>query len=549
MAVLLLCGMGSGMSAQAQVPTSRLAQGKIIGRTYQSALDGATVNYALWVPASYTPDRSWPLIVFLHGSAEGRNWDSPTAPEASVPVRGVRNDLQFLVVFPLMRGSVTVTGPAERDVLETIADVGANYKVDADRIHLTGLSFGGFAAWQLACHYPDLFASLTVFCGGGQPDLTVNLRHLPVRVYHGAADNNVPPVHSREMVEAMRAAKIQPAVYKEFPGVGHVCWRETYADPELYEWMAGCKRNAAPARICYRTHSLMFPGAYWARIAAVIDPSKPSFIDVFVPSEGQILIHAENVAGLALRPPASLVKPDSEPAVQVDGKSVKAVRAEDGWWLDLSPLPEGVQIKTPGVSGPIQDVYRDSFALVVPGRGEPAAVATWNEVAAAAIGWTKPLVYKQILAIKDVDMSPIVAATMHLICFGDTQNNAVLAKVRDQLPLYWQDEQLIAGDRKLDGVAAMVMIYPNPLAPRRYLVVCTGKPEAAARLATEVLRPAMLAPAPLEDIVVLMNSGQLMLGGSLRPERPARMGAPPPPRGPLFDTCWQLPSAVRDLMK
>ncbi len=39
-------------------------------------------------------------------------------------------------------------------------EVASNYKVDPDRIYVTGLSMGGFGTWALAAYKPDCFAAI-----------------------------------------------------------------------------------------------------------------------------------------------------------------------------------------------------------------------------------------------------------------------------------------------------------------------------------------------------------------------------------------------------
>lgn len=556
-AVGLLAALGPAAAARAQAPTSAPAAtrpaGHIERQTFVSKTDGATVDYALFVPARYDAAKAWPLLVFLHGSQEGGSWSAPTDPLASIPVRTSLGHLPFLVAFPLMRGSVTISGPAERDVLETIDDVQAHWRVDPDRVHLTGISLGAFAAWSIACHTPDRFASLVVFCGGGQPELAVNLRHVPVRAYHGTADANVSILHTEDMINAMRAARLTPE-YMPITGVGHICWRGPYENWTLYEWIMAQRRVAAPSRISYRTRSLRFAGAYWATIVATVDPSQPAFFDVFAPDGRQVLIHAENVARLRLDPPASLRR-GGEPVFVSEGKPIRAARADDGWTIDLHPppsappgtRPEALRLKRPGVSGPIQDVYHDAYAIVLPTGGDAATTAAWARAADDAMAWMQQLVFHNVRRLRDTEVTPQIAATHHLVCFGDATCHRVLAAAGDALPLVWRDGRLAVEGRPVDGIAATVMIYPNPHAPDRYLVVCSGEPTAAGRLAALALRPPYLSPAPIEDLLVLTKSGELLVPpeAASQPARAGRLNSRIAPRGFVFDTAWRLTPSAR----
>jgi predicted peptidase len=58
----------------------------------------------------------------------------------------------------------------------------------------------------------------------------------PVWVFHGDADLAVPVTESRNMVEALKAAR-GDVRYNEYPGVGHNSWDKAYAEPELFSWL------------------------------------------------------------------------------------------------------------------------------------------------------------------------------------------------------------------------------------------------------------------------------------------------------------------------
>ena len=53
------------------------------------------------------------------------------------------------------------------------------FRVDLDRIHITGFSMGGYGTWDLAMHTPNRFASLMPVCGGGDPLRASQIKHLP----------------------------------------------------------------------------------------------------------------------------------------------------------------------------------------------------------------------------------------------------------------------------------------------------------------------------------------------------------------------------------
>lgn len=47
-------------------------------------------------------------------------------------------------------------------------EVTRHWRVDVERIHVTGFSMGGYGTWALGLQCPERFASLVPMCGGGE---------------------------------------------------------------------------------------------------------------------------------------------------------------------------------------------------------------------------------------------------------------------------------------------------------------------------------------------------------------------------------------------
>ncbi len=59
--------------------------------------------------------------------------------------------------------------------------------------------------------------------------------------------------------------------------------------------------------------------------------------------------------------------------------------------------------------------------------------------------------------------------------WGDPSSNHVLARLADRLPLRWNAQGVQLGSQNFDAAHHVgVLIYPNPLNPRRYVVLNSG---------------------------------------------------------------------------
>lgn len=211
------------------------ADGSTVERWHHHA--GTALPYR-WFAPSHT-DAPQPLVVFLHGAGE-RGYDNRAQLKWGV-ARFVDAAAQAqhpcLLVAPQCPPGKRWTDDdirvAVRDLVHRLAH---DHPVDRSRIYITGLSMGGFGTWQAIARDPDLYAAAVPICGGGEADRVVAAADLPIWAFHGADDRVVPPKHSRDLIDALRAAGGAPN-YTEYEGVGHNSWSAAYADPELHRWL------------------------------------------------------------------------------------------------------------------------------------------------------------------------------------------------------------------------------------------------------------------------------------------------------------------------
>jgi predicted peptidase len=201
-----------------------------------------TMDYLLFLPEAYEQQDSWPLMLFLHGAGE-RGDDLELVKKHGPPkMVETKPDFPFILVSPQCPRDQWWEPMELSALLDAVVD---EYKVDTDRIYVTGLSMGGFGSWALAAHEPKRFAAIVPICGGGEPLWARLFSHLPVWAFHGAKDSVVPLERSEEMVDALkkRGSDVRLTVY---PEAGHDAWTETYANPDLVTWLLQQKRSVSP---------------------------------------------------------------------------------------------------------------------------------------------------------------------------------------------------------------------------------------------------------------------------------------------------------------
>jgi predicted peptidase len=195
------------------------------------------LNYLLYLPKDYDQQQSLPMLLFLHGAGE-RGDDLGQVKKHGPPklIDGGKH-FPFIVVSPQCPKDAWWQ---PQELLTLVDEIVEKYKVDEDRVYVTGLSMGGFGAWSLLGVAPKRFAAAAPICGGGQSFLARS--GVPVWVFHGAKDPVVPLEFSERMVAAVKEAggEVKFTVY---PDAGHDSWTETYENPELYTWLLEHRRG------------------------------------------------------------------------------------------------------------------------------------------------------------------------------------------------------------------------------------------------------------------------------------------------------------------
>lgn len=226
-----------------------------------------TYRYVVYVPRDFDPAQSWPVVLFLHGAGE-RGVDGLKASQVGLgnAIRSNPLPARALVVFPQVPEDDRWLGEPADAAMMALERTVVEYRGDRSRLYLTGLSMGGYGTWHLALAHPRMFAAIAVVCGGLLPHDSAHsvrqsplnssasdpyrftahaLRHLPIRIVHGAIDPIIPVDESRRMNAAL-IAEGADVRYIEYPDVGHNAWERAYADPEFWPWLLG--HHQQPAR-------------------------------------------------------------------------------------------------------------------------------------------------------------------------------------------------------------------------------------------------------------------------------------------------------------
>src|SRR3954471_21291663 len=237
----------AGCATEQPVPVASMHTPQTFEKTVAKKV---RANYLLYLPKDYsaTSKKSWPLMLFLHGAGErGTNVARVAVHGPPKLIAQEKKEFPFIIVSPQCP-----TGQSwKNDTLTALLDdVVTKYRVDTNRLYLTGLSMGGYGTWSLATEQPDRFAAIVPICGGGEilpillasPKKKAALKSLGVWAFHGGKDPVVKLEESEKMVDAFKQIGATDVRLTVYPDAQHDSWSETYENPKLYEWLLGHRR-------------------------------------------------------------------------------------------------------------------------------------------------------------------------------------------------------------------------------------------------------------------------------------------------------------------
>jgi pimeloyl-ACP methyl ester carboxylesterase len=246
-------------------------------------LHGVSYRFQVYLPEAFRKDdrKPWPVILFLHGRGE-RGSEGMWQTQIGLPqaVRDHPERWPFVIVMPQCLFPAHWTDPEMLSMAMAALDrETAEFRLDPERTYLTGLSMGGYGAWELARLHPGRWAAVAIAAGGVfwsyAPERWQEISTLPgeyaravgstpVWLFHGSEDNVVVPRQSELMFEAFKAAGGHLRLWI-FQGLKHDCWTRAYDEPELPRWLlsrhAGAQTAPEPPSFAERLTIPLHPPA------------------------------------------------------------------------------------------------------------------------------------------------------------------------------------------------------------------------------------------------------------------------------------------------
>lgn len=492
------------------------ARGLVV-RGYISKIDESVQPYGLVLPPTWGPEKPhhWRLDTWFHGRGETLSeinfiWDRERNPGEFTP-----EDTIVLHLYGRYCNASKFAG--EVDLFEALADVKKHYEIDERRILVRGFSMGGASVWHFATHYAGLWAAAAPGAGFAETpefvkayhketnpepkwweeklwhlydatDYAANLYQLPVVAYNGDIDpqRQAADVMEREMKrEGMQLARVWG------PNTGHRYHPDAKVTiNRMIDAIAARGSDPAPRKVRFTTWTLAYNQMKWVTVDGMDKEWERARVDADVIDDHSVSLKTANVSAVTLdmssgNCPLDVMK---KPAVILDGQTVQApgVMSDRSWTAHfqkkgdkwgLADEKDTTLRKGHGLQGPIDDAFLDRFMMVRPtGEALGGQTGAWakSEEARAVREWRRQF-RGEALVKDDTQVTDADIASSNLVLWGDPSSNKVLARIADKLPIQWRRDKIVAGKNEYAAATHVVlMVYPNPLNPKKYVVLNSG---------------------------------------------------------------------------
>ena len=466
--------------------------------TFFSSVDESNQPYAIYIPENFEATKEYPLVVFLHGALSNHRLGlrrvfgkgNIQGPEFGTPgFVPTQNDLEvtrfypklksvdYIVVAPFARGTAGYVGIPEQDVFDMLTDVKSKFKIDENRMYLTGLSMGGGGTLWVGLNHPDMWAAIAPVCPAppeGTDKLAMNAFNIPVHLFVGDRDNLMTNANAWNDMFKANNVDVEYVIY---PGIAHNSWEYAYEDGFIFDWFAQFERNPFPAEVKYTNNAFRYDKAYWVTFDN-LTPGVQTTIDAKFTGKNQIEITTTSLLGFTLNLKGHpQFDANSKVNITVDGKAFAAktpdaisFSKENGSWVNKKFTPNRFS-KQKGAEGPLSAALQGNHVYVYGTQGDPTQEEQQEREAEAsyASDWAyqrafggRIMIFPRVVADNGVRQSDY--ETSNLVLFGTAGTNSIIKKYEDRLPVQLNEDT--------EGYG-LVYIYPMN---GHYVVFNSGLP-------------------------------------------------------------------------
>ncbi len=201
------------------------------------------MQYYISIPDN--PTEAMPLIIFLHGDGERNNFKKLGNLDIVSYVRSKEPYKvgKFIFIAPVRTSKRWADSGSRtlKTLMNLIEKTANDYKIDKNRIILTGMSSGGNGTWNIACKYPNYFAAILPMSAKTAGAHAEKLTNLPIYGICGDSKDEEPERNRqmRKLIDEINKLNGNKNLtkFETIHGARHGTIQKAYKRLEVFQWM------------------------------------------------------------------------------------------------------------------------------------------------------------------------------------------------------------------------------------------------------------------------------------------------------------------------
>ena len=241
---------------------------------------------------------------------------------------------RYLVVIPHVTLGGQYIRQGKLDVFpELLGFIKQSFRINEDRVYVTGMSYGGLEALLVSLYYPDLITASAVVFGPYRlrsykdkiekmskeeleqfldsldypHKMLNNLKDFPLYISHGGGDEAIPfdePLTLHEIVKKLGA----PTELNSYPEHGHTWYMVDEDLPRVFDWFRRFKRNRFPKSINYTApNGFLKDSIFWLYFSP-FQIEYPIKIEANINDNNRLKLTIENIKRIKLKLSSKILK-------------------------------------------------------------------------------------------------------------------------------------------------------------------------------------------------------------------------------------------------
>jgi len=210
----------------------------ICGTSLSQTKTKVNYNYLLYLPKNYsTQNKKYPLVIYLHGGSQKGNDLNKLKTYGMPYLVDKGQNFKFIIVSPQCPDNKYWSTENWFDSL--YAELIAKYRIDTNRIYVTGISMGGYGTYIVAMDFPEKFAAIVPLCGGindSDTSRVCNLSKIPIWTFHGTADDKISITETERVANKLKKSNGN-IKFTRLKNEGHEIEYLYQNKPQIYKWL------------------------------------------------------------------------------------------------------------------------------------------------------------------------------------------------------------------------------------------------------------------------------------------------------------------------